>query len=174
MSQPAKIISVSELDAIRESLGTIVATSGGYDPIHPGHLSCILDSRKFGDTLIVIVNGDSFLQAKKGRPFQDLKTRCMIVSYVRGVDFVFPFEITGDSTVIQALRAIRPHVFTKGGDRIDASTIPEWNVCQELGIRIESGVGLDKNWSSSTFLREWSEFTRDSKENPKRKADEHV
>ncbi len=157
----ARILNFDELDAIRGELGTIVCTSGGFDPLHPGHASCLVESKKFGDTLVVVVNGDSFLAAKKGRPFQDLATRCRIVACIRGVDFVIPFEIEDDSTVREALRRIRPQVFTKGGDRTDLTTIPEWEICQELGIRIESGVGLAKEWSSSSFLEEWGEFWAD-------------
>ncbi|RMF74745.1 MAG: glycerol-3-phosphate cytidylyltransferase [Acidobacteria bacterium] len=154
----APIVSLDELASRRESLGRLVCTSGGYDPIHPGHISCLIESTRHGDTLAVIVNGDAFLRAKKGRPFQDLDTRCRIVSAIRGVDFVVPFEIEGDDTVREALRALRPAVFTKGGDRTDPSNIPEWDVCEELGIEVVTGVGLDKQWSSSDFLREWGEF----------------
>ena len=89
---------------------------------------------------------------RRGRPFQDLQTRCLIVSAIRYVDYVVPFEIEGDLTVNEALRRIRPAVFTKGGDRVDAETIPEWDICQELGIEIVTGVGADKQWSSSWFL----------------------
>ena len=155
---PAQIISFEEFDLIRGRLGKIVCTSGGFDPIHPGHASCIQESKQYGDTLVVIVNGDNFLKNKKGRPFMDLQTRCHIVSHLRGVDYVIPFEIENDQTVKEALKRIKPHVFTKGGDRIDASTIPEWNVCKENGIEILSGVGLKKMWSSSDFLKEWVEF----------------
>lgn len=154
----ARIVDLDTLERLRDGLGTIVCTSGGFDPLHPGHASCIVESQKFGDTLVVVVNGDAFLRAKKGRPFQDLATRCHIVSCLRGVDFVVPFEIEADPTVCEALRRIRPHVFTKGGDRTDLHTIPEWDVCQQHDIRIESGIGLDKQWSSSDFLRDWGEF----------------
>ncbi len=82
----AKIVSFEEFEKLRPKLGKVVATSGGFDPIHPGHISCIIDSKKYGDTLVVIVNGDSFLTEKKGKPFQDLETRCLIVSGVAGVD----------------------------------------------------------------------------------------
>ncbi|MEE9279119.1 MAG: adenylyltransferase/cytidyltransferase family protein [Myxococcota bacterium] len=154
----ARIVELAEFEKLRESLGTIICTSGGFDPLHPGHASCIVESKKFGDTLVVVVNGDGFLTAKKGRPFQDLATRCRIVACLRGVDFVVPFEIEDDPTVCEALRRIRPHVFTKGGDRTDARNIAEWQICQEQGIRIEPGVGLAKEWSSSDFLQEWGEF----------------
>ena len=156
----AKIISFEEFETLREKLGKIVCTSGGFDPIHPGHLSCIYDSRLYGDTLVVAVNGDTFLHNKKGRPFMDLKTRCHIVSYVKGVDYVIPFEIENDQTVRVALQKIRPHVFTKGGDRMNEKNIPEWETCKENGIEIVTGVGSKKDWSSSDFLKEWVEFWR--------------
>jgi D-beta-D-heptose 7-phosphate kinase/D-beta-D-heptose 1-phosphate adenosyltransferase len=136
--------------------GRIVATSGGFDPIHPGHISSLQESRRYGDVVVAVVNGDAFLTAKKGKPFQDLETRCTIVSAIKGIDYVVPFEIEGDMTVRQALRSLRPDVFTKGGDRIEPASIPEWDVCQELGIQVISGVGDAKRWSSSWFLEDWS------------------
>lgn len=156
--QKAKIVTFDEFDSLRNSLGKIVCTSGGFDPVHPGHLSCFFDSKQYGDTLVVVVNGDSWLVEKKGKPFMDLKTRMGILSFVYGIDYIIPFETEGDRTVIQALKKVRPHVFTKGGDRIDATTIPEWDTCKELGIEVISGVGYDKLWSSSDFLKEWVDF----------------
>ncbi len=152
----AKIVSFDEFDTLRPKLGKVVATSGGFDPIHPGHISCIYESKKYGDTLVVIVNGDAFLTAKKGRPFQNLETRSLIVSGIAGVDYVVPFEIDNDQTVSKALEALKPNVFTKGGDRIDQSTIPEWETCQQHNIEIITGVGADKKWSSSWFLNKWN------------------
>ncbi len=158
----AQIVSFSEIERLRPDLGKIVATSGGFDPIHPGHISCIIESKQYGDTLVVIVNGDHFLTAKKGKPFQSLETRCLIVSGIAGVDYVIPFEIKGDQTVIKALEALKPNVFTKGGDRIDEQSIPEWATCQKYNIKLINGVGADKQWSSSWFLKEWDE--RDGKD----------
>lgn len=156
--EPAPIISFEEFEALRPTLGTVVCTSGGFDPIHPGHVSCMREAKGLGDTLVVVVNGDTFLKNKKGRAFMDVETRCHIVSHVAGVDYVIPFEIENDQTVIQALKRVRPHIFAKGGDRIDESSIPEWGTCQEHNIKVISGVGWDKKWSSSDFLREWGEF----------------
>ena len=153
----AKIVSLDEITKLRPKLGKIVATSGGFDPIHPGHISCIIESKKYGDTLVVVVNGDSFLAAKKGRPFQNLETRSLIVSGITGVDYVVPFEIKDDQTVNKALEAIRPHVFTKGGDRVGKASLPEWETCQKHNIKIVFNVGEDKKWSSSWFLKEWDE-----------------
>ena len=153
----ANIVSFQEFEKLRSKLGKIVATSGGFDPIHPGHISCIIESKKYGDTLVVIVNGDNFLTNKKGKPFQNLETRCLIVGGLTGVDYVIPFEIKGDQTVVKALESLKPDVFTKGGDRVDEKTIPEWETCQKNNIQIVSGVGADKKWSSSWFLQEWDD-----------------
>ena len=161
MSTYARIVDFDEIDRLRPSLGRIVSTSGGYDPIHPGHTTSIVDSKQYGDTLVVIVNGDDFLRRKKGRPFMDLMTRCRIVSSVREVDYVIPFEIEDDPTVVVALRKLRPAVYTKGGDRTDYTNIPEWNTCQELGIKLVPQVGLIKEWSSSDFLKDWGEYWLD-------------
>jgi len=153
----AKIVSLDEFTKLRPKLDKIVATSGGFDPIHPGHISCIIESKKFGEVLVVIVNGDHFLAKKKGRPFQDLETRSLIVSGISGVDYVVPFEIKNDQTVNKALEIIKPQVFTKGGDRVDKASLPEWETCKKNNIKIEFNVGEDKLWSSSWFLKEWDE-----------------
>jgi len=158
--KPAPIVDMGYIDTHRAELGKIVCTSGGYDPVHPGHLSCIAESVRYGDTLVVVVNGDAFLRRKKGKPFQDLETRARIMSYVKGVDLVVPFEIEDDMTVTEALRGIRPAVFTKGGDRSSPETIPEWGVCQALGIEVVTGVGDPKLWSSSDVLARWTSHTR--------------
>ena len=155
----AKIVSLEEFARLRPTLGKIVAASGGFDPIHPGHLSYLIDSKKHGDTLAVIVNGDWFLTNKKGRPFQNLETRCQIVSAIRNVDFVIPFEIEGDMSVSRALEVIRPDVFANGGDRKDKTSILEWEICQKYGIEPVFEVGLDKKWSSSWFLKDWYDFS---------------
>ena len=162
----APILTLDEFRRLRDEkgaeLGAVVATSGGFDPIHPGHVTCIVESKALGDTLVVIVNGDDFLRRKKGKAFQDVDTRCAIVSAIRGVDYVVKFEIAHDPTVAEALRAIRPRYFAKGGDRVAGQSMPasEEAVCREFGIEIIDGVGRDKAWSSSDFLTEWGEFWR--------------
>lgn len=151
----AEIVSLNEFAKLRPKLGKVVATSGGYDPIHPGHISNIIESKKYGDTLVVIVNGDTFLRAKKGHPFQNLQTRSLIVSGIMGVDYVVPFEIENDQTVNRALEIIKPDIFTKGGDRVDKASLPEWETCKKHKIKIIFNVGDDKEWSSSWFLKDW-------------------
>jgi len=166
----APILTVDEFAALRPSLdGTIVATSGGFDPIHPGHASAILTSKSFveeetgerPDMLVVIVNGDGFLRDKKGAAFQDLATRARVVASLRGVDAVVTYETETDMTVSGALRAIQPQFFTKGGDRTGADNIAEWDLCAEMGCRILTGCGVDKEWSSSDLLGRWAQLVRD-------------
>lgn len=139
----------------------LVCTSGGYDPIHPGHISCMVESKKLNKILAVIVNGDWFLTNKKGKAFQDLRTRCQIVSSIGAVDYVVPYEIEGETTVSPLLELIRPWVFTKGGDRVDEATIPEWETCELNDIKVITGVGIPKRWSSSDVLAEWTKFKLD-------------
>jgi cytidyltransferase-like protein len=153
----ADIICFEDFEKLRSGLGKVVCTSGGFDPLHPGHASAIIESKQFGDTLVVIVNGDNFLTKKKGKPFMDLDTRCRIIASLRNVDYVIPFEIEGDTTVCEALKRIKPDVFTKGGDR-DLTNTPELEVCRALNIEIKTHVGLSKQWASSEILSEWGEF----------------
>ncbi len=154
----APILTLQEFAEIRDTLeGDVTLTSGGYDPLHPGHISCIVDSKNYGDILVVVVNGDWFLDHKKGRRLMSLRTRSEIISAIRGVDFVVPFEIENDITVNEALKVMQPDVFTKGGDRMDVDTIPEWKVCSDYDIRIVTGVGDSKTHSSSNILEDWYE-----------------
>ena len=147
------IIQLKDFVKIRKNIkGRVVLTSGGYDPIHPGHVSCINDSAKLGDVMVVVVNGDWFLTNKKGKPFMTLQDRLFIVDSLKSVTFTIPFEIENDTTVIKALEEIKPDLFTKGGDRFDAKTIPEWDVCEKYGIEIVTGVGLPKKWHSSKLV----------------------
>lgn len=168
-SKYAPILSLEEFAKLRDDpnngMGVVVATSGGFDPIHPGHVTCIVESAVYGDTLVVIVNGDDFLLRKKGKAFQDIDTRAAIVSAIRGVDYVVKFEIENDSTVAVALRAVRPKYFTKGGDRVKGKSLPESEetACRDFEIEIIDGVGREKVWSSSDFLAEWGEFWRGRK-----------
>lgn len=161
----AKIISLEKFAGLRKRLkGRVVAVSGGFDPLHPGHISYLFDSRQYGDILVVIVNGDTFLTVKKGKPFQNLEERCSIISSIRGVDFVVPFEIEDDMSVCKALEIIKPDIFTNGGDRKDKESIPEWEACKKNKIKMIMGVGLDKKWSSSWHLKDWVDFMNKNKD----------
>jgi D-beta-D-heptose 7-phosphate kinase/D-beta-D-heptose 1-phosphate adenosyltransferase len=135
---------------------SLVCISGGFDPIHKGHISYIQEAKKLGDQLLVIVNGDNFLKQKKGASFMTLNERCIILSSIEDIDYVIPFEVENDQTVIEALKVIKPNIFAKGGDRLDKHSIPEWEICNEMGIKIAINVGDEKHFtSSSKYLSNW-------------------
>lgn len=148
--------------------GNIIMSSGGYDPIHPGHVSYLTEVKTIAleesllDNLIhvAVVNGDWFLSQKKGKPFMPLKDRCEIVSAIKGVDYVVGLDISNDMTVNKALKILKPKFFAKGGDRTDYSNIPEWNTCQKHNINILTKVGHNKKWSSSSYLEEWKKSNK--------------
>lgn len=141
-------------DGMKNSRYRVVMTSGGCDPVHGGHISCFKDSRQYGDFLVVVINGDEFLIQKKGKAFMPLEERMRIVDAIRYVDIVIPWY---DMDVIGALKLVRPNTFTKGGsDRSKPEEIPEWQICQDLGIDVKFGVGgFDKIASSSNYLNNW-------------------
>jgi cytidyltransferase-like protein len=128
---------------------TTVCVSGGFDPVHIGHLRMIQEASKYGH-VVVIVNSDDWLMRKKGYIFMPFQERCEIL---RG------FATTGettfvddtDGTVCEALRRIKPDYFANGGDRKTNNT-PEMDVCEELGIEMLWGVGGGKIQSSSTLV----------------------
>ena len=116
-----------------------VAISGYFDPIHVGHLEYIELSKKLGNYLIVIVNNNHQCVLKKGKPFMDEKDRIKIIEAIEWVDEVF-LSIDMDKTVCKSLEAIKPNIFTNGGDRT-IEEIPESIVCKKYGIEILDGLG---------------------------------
>lgn len=137
----------------------IVLITGGFDPIHSGHLSYIDAARKLGDILIVGVNSDAWLTKKKGRPFLPLSERAAILRAIKGIDFVIDFDDT-DGSASAAIKMVRQSypqdhiVFANGGDRT-ATNIPEMQAADN-NIEFVFGVGGgDKMNSSSWILTEW-------------------
>lgn len=135
----------------------LVVTSGGFDPMHVGHLRCLLMSSSltkkigFRTKLAVIVNGDGFLHRKKGYAFMTLEERMEIIAGVKGVDYVVPWD-DGSQTVVGAIQALSPVIFTKGGDRDAAANVPEFDICSEIGCQVIFGVGGGKIQSSSDLV----------------------
>ncbi|MBP8979056.1 adenylyltransferase/cytidyltransferase family protein [Candidatus Dojkabacteria bacterium] len=136
----------------------IVAASGFFDPIHPGHVSYIMESKKFGDVLVVIVDGDQRAVTKKGKAFMAELDRARIVDGIKGVDYVVIYNHPTKNDCIEAVDIIKPDVFTKGGDRAAREDIPEYDTIEKNGGRIEFNVGDPKYWSSSNYLQEWVDF----------------
>ncbi|UCD09588.1 MAG: adenylyltransferase/cytidyltransferase family protein [Dehalococcoidales bacterium] len=128
-----------------------VTVSGGFDPIHVGHVRMIREASKLGK-LVVILNNDAFLIRKKGHPFMPLEERKEILENIKGVDSVF-VSIDEDDSVSKSLEAIKPDIFANGGDRKDESEIREAEVCKRLGIEMVFNVGGGKVQSSSWLTK---------------------
>jgi len=133
----------------------VYMTSGGFDPLHIGHLRCILATSVMADRdggyVVIVVNGDGFLKRKKGKAFMPEDERCEIISGIRGVDAVVKWD-DGSQTVIGAIEKLKPNYFTKGGDRAAPEDIPEWDICNEVGCRVLFNVGGGKIQSSSSLI----------------------
>ena len=104
-----------------------IMVSGGFDPIHVGHVRMIQEAAKQGD-VIVVANSDEWLMRKKGYVFMPWKERAEIIESIRGVRTVTTVEDT-DGTVCEAIERIRPDAFANGGDRKGNNT-PEVALCK--------------------------------------------
>ena len=129
----------------------VVCVSGGFDPVHIGHLRMIQEAAKYGH-VVVIVNSDQWLMRKKGYIFMPFQERCEILE-----GFTATGETTyvddSDNSVCEALHRIKPDYFANGGDR-KLNNTPEMSVCKELGIELLWNVGGGKIQSSSTLVND--------------------
>ena len=130
----------------------IVAVSGGFDPIHAGHIEYLRAAAKLGypARATVILNSDRFLKKKKGFVFMKYEDRKKILESIKYVDRVVKC-IDKDQSVIKTLAWLKPDIFAKGGDR-NIGNIPEKDICIKKGIRMVFGVGGGKTQSSSWIL----------------------
>ncbi len=132
----------------------VVAVSGGFDPIHIGHVRMFERARALGDELVVILNNDNWLRAKKGYAFMPEQERKEVIAALRVVDRVFLTRHKPndkDTSVSRELRAIRPHIFANGGDR-KFGNIPEVPVCEEIGCAMVFNIGKGGKIQSSSWL----------------------
>ena len=143
---------------------TVVLVTGGFDPLHSGHLAYFRAAKKLGDKLIVGINSDSWLERKKGKNFLPLSERYEIVSALKYVDNCILFN-DEDDTAIEAIRNVimlYPFdriIFANGGDRVEGNTPEEdANLFPEKEIIFQYGVGgLEKKNSSSWILQKWEQ-----------------
>jgi cytidyltransferase-like protein len=141
----------------------IVLCTGGYDPLHSGHIAYFKAAKKLGDKLVVGVNSDAWLTRKKGRPFMPGGERVTIIQNLSMIDHCVLFD-DDDNTSKEAIKNVRfmypeAHIiFANGGDRT-SDNIPEMDT-DVKNISFEFGVGgEDKKNSSSWILKEWSQPT---------------
>lgn len=139
----------------------IVLVTGGFDPLHSGHISYFEEARKQGDKLVVGLNSDEWLTNKKGRPFMPFEERKAVLASIRFIDEVIPFN-DEDGTAIDAIKQlldIYPEdtiCFANGGDRKVGNVPEEHHFVQEPRVMMTYGVGgSNKQNSSSWILDEW-------------------
>lgn len=134
---------------MRSNKMATVMVSGGFDPIHGGHIQMIREAAEYGD-VIVVANSDEWLMRKKGYVFMTFEERSKILKEIKGVIIVSAVD-DSDNTVCNAIRMLRPDFFANGGDRGKANT-PEQDVCEELGVQMLWGIGGDYKFNSSSDL----------------------
>jgi cytidyltransferase-like protein len=135
----------------------IVIATGGFDPVHSGHIEYLKAAKALGDVLMVGINSDAWLERKKGRPFMPWSERYAVVSKIKYVDQTTYWD-DSDGSAIKLLEDIKKQypndeiIFANGGDRT-AANIPEMSVA---GVEFVFGVGGEnKANSSSWILQEW-------------------
>jgi len=140
-------MSVSE-----NTLETIACVSGYFDPIHIGHIEYFKKSKGIADKLLVIVNNDEQAILKKGKAFMPADERIQIIKELKCVDYVVK-SVDTDRTVCKTLATVspKPTYFCNGGDQNNHS-IPESEICSELGIELRDGFG-EKIQSSSWLIK---------------------
>lgn len=132
----------------------IVAVSGGFDPLHPGHVRLFQEAKKFGDKLVVILNNDNWLKKKKGYVFMSELERREVLEAIKGVNLVILTKHPAnpkDMSVTAELKRLKPAIFANGGDRTEKN-IPEVTVCNKMGCKMVFNVGKGGKIQSSSWL----------------------
>jgi len=144
-------------------MNRIVLVTGGFDPIHSGHIAYLESAKRLGDMLIVGINSDAWLERKKGQAFMPFEERQKIVESLSCVDSVLAFN-DDDGSACDAIQQVLDMysysdvIFANGGDRT-ADEIPEMRIKDE-NLIFEFGVGgEDKKNSSSWILKKWNQPT---------------
>lgn len=139
----------------------IIVVSGGFDPIHSGHIEYLKSAKNYGDKLIVALNSDSWLEKKKGKPFMSFIERKSILGAIKYIDEVIDFDDDEKGSCINALQKIKKLYpddkifFANGGDR-NSKNIPEMTIS---GIEFLFGIGGNsKKNSSSWILNNWQYY----------------
>lgn len=143
-------------------MATYYIVSGGFDPLHEGHIEMIKAARSKGDGVIMLLNSDEWLCRKKGNNFMRFNTRRVICENIKGVIDVFGFD-DSDGTAGDGIRIVREKypndnlIFANGGDRTK-DNIPETEAAQKYNVKLEFGVGGEnKANSSSWLLKSWKQ-----------------
>ena len=139
----------------------VVLVTGGFDPLHSGHIAYFKAAKSLGDKLIVGLNSDEWLTRKKGKPFMPFNERIEIINELSVVDEVISFDDSDDTACGAIYKTLATKlgveiVFANGGDRVDGN-VPEYDTYHDK-VNFVYGVGGDtKANSSSWILQEWKE-----------------
>jgi len=140
---------------------TIVLVTGGFDPMHSGHIAFFKAAKELGDELHVGLNSDEWLTRKKSRPFMPYKERATVIENLKMVDKVISFDDTDDTACGAIYKTMATNskvkiIFANGGDRTNTTT-PEYKTYHDFdNVEFVFGVGgEDKKNSSSWILEEW-------------------
>ena len=142
-----------------QKMANIILVSGGFDPIHSGHIKLINEANKYGD-VVVLLNSDEWLKNKKGKAFLPISERKIIMQNIKGVIDVIEFD-DSDQTCIDGIKIAKSRFknnlikFANGGDR-NNDTTPEKEFCENNNIETLFGIGgTNKSDSSSWILSKW-------------------
>jgi cytidyltransferase-like protein len=146
----------------------VILISGGFDPVHKGHIECINNAKELAEQVWIGLNNDEWLKRKKGRSFMNEQERAFVMSNLKNVDWVYVMNPKDylDNTAIDFIEVSRKKfikengdlprgvmAFGNGGDRTETTT-PENSVCDSFGIDSVWGLG-DKVQSSSWLLEKY-------------------
>lgn len=137
----------------------VVLVTGGFDPLHSGHIAYFKAAKEFGDTLCVAVNSDDWLKRKKGKFFMTIEERMAVLKELKTPDVVIEFrdkDDTANDAIYMALQVYDEVVFANGGDRGRMNTPEYIKYKDDPRVVFEFGVGGDNKMnSSSKILEEW-------------------
>ena len=140
-------------------INNVIIVSGGFDPVHKGHIRMFREAANLGAQVIVGLNSDAWLTRKKGKPFMKWDERAEILESCKFITQVIAFE-DSDDTAEDAIRIVydmfdyqedKKIYFANGGDR-GKGNVPEVDTCKELGVILLWGVGGGKIQSSSWLI----------------------
>lgn len=138
----------------------VVAVSGGFDPLHVGHVEMFKEARELGDILVVILNNDNWINKKKGHVFMPEDERAAIIAVMEMVDEVVLTDHKKDPedmSVASTLRKVKPNIFANGGDRTGVTTKEaerETEACIEISCESVFNIGKSGKIQSSSWLLE--------------------
>ena len=141
-----------------EWIKNVIIVSGGFDPVHKGHIRMFREAANLGHQVIVGLNSDEWLSRKKGKPFMIWEARAEILESCKFVNQVLPFDDDDETAddlikkVCSLYRDLDVNVyFANGGDR-GKGNVPELDVCKDLNVVMLWGIGGGKIQSSSWLI----------------------